>query len=85
MDLGKQYIFEERRKERSKEVRIQFVTPDCFNVVDDEGNLKYVGSLNPLDCTCQSFMQLNHNRYETTHPEPAKCKHIFRALEIRGI
>ena len=85
MDCGKEMIFEERRILRSKEVKIQFVTPDCFNVVDEEGNLKYVGKLNPFECTCPNFFHSNNNRYETTHAEPLKCKHIFKALEIRGM
>ena len=85
MDCGKEMLFEERRKLRSKEVKIQFVTPDCFNVVDEEGNLKYVGKISPLECTCPSFFHSNNNRYETTHAEPLRCKHIMAAERIRGI
>lgn len=82
MDAGKELIFEERRKVRSKEVRIQFVTPTHFNIVDEEGSLKYVGSLNPLDCTCMSFYQHNQERYTSTHAEIFKCKHIMKAEEL---
>ena len=84
MDSGKEILFEERRIQRSNEVRIQFVTPDYFNVLDDEGNLKYVGSVgDKFDCTCQSFMQGNNTKYSTTHSEVFKCKHLLKALMIR--
>jgi len=85
MDQGKELIFEERRKVRSKEVKIQFVTPIDFNVVDEEGNLKYVGKIDPPECTCPSFFHSNNNRYETTHAEPLRCKHLYKAIEIRGL
>ena len=85
MDLGKEQIFAERREQRSKDVRIQFVTPDCFNVVDEEGNLKYVGSINPLDCTCMSYYQHNQERYTSTHAEVFECKHILAAKRIRNV
>ena len=85
MDQGKELIFEERRKIRSKEVKIQFVTPDDFNVVDEDGNLKYVGKLNPLECTCMSYYQHSQERYTSTHAEPFLCKHLIKANEVRGI
>lgn len=82
MDAGKETIFEERRKARADTVKIQFVTPTQFNVVDDDGNLKYVGCVDPVDCTCHSFINMNTPTYEKTHPEPAKCKHIYKAEYI---
>lgn len=82
MDSGKETIFDERRKARIDKVKIVFVDPTHFNVVDDEGNLKYVGSVDPVDCTCHSFINLNTEQYEKAHPEPAKCKHIYKAEYI---
>ena len=83
MDIGKEQIFEERRVVRSKEVRIQFVTPDYFNVLDEEGSLKYVGSIGKdLYCTCMSYMQHDKDFYSSTHSEVFRCKHIMAAQEI---
>ena len=83
MDSGKETIFEERRKARANTVKIVFVNPTDFNVVDEEGSLKYVGTVKePVNCTCHSFVNLNTEQYEKSHAEPAKCKHIYRAEEI---
>ncbi len=83
MDSGKETIFEERRKARANTVKIVFVNPTDFNVVDEEGSLKYVGTVkDPVNCTCHSFVNLNTPAYEKAHPEPAKCKHIYRAEEL---
>ena len=87
MDMGKQIIFEERRKEKSKSVRIQFVESDRFNVLDDEGNLKYIGKIDPKnqedDCTCMSFIQGNKDRYVNANGQAFQCKHIMKAKELR--
>ncbi len=83
MDSGKETIFKDRRMARANTVNIQFVNPTDFNVVDEEGSLKYVGTVKkPVNCTCHSFINLNTEQYEKAHPEPAKCKHIYRAEEL---
>ncbi len=81
MDEGKIMIHEDRRKARTKDVILEFVTRNNFNVLDEEGNMKYSGSINPPNCECQSFIHNNTERYESSHPEPFLCKHIFRAIE----
>lgn len=83
MDAGKEIIHKEARKARASTVNIVFVNPTDFNVVDDDGSLKYVGTVKePVNCTCHSFVNLNTPTYTSTHSEPAKCKHIYRAEEI---
>ena len=84
MDAGKENIFKERRKQRASSVRIVFVDSDRFNVVDEEGNLKYVGCLDPCDCTCPSFINGNTEQYIRSHPAFFKCKHIYQAEQIRN-
>ncbi len=83
MDSGKEMIFQERREKASKDVKIIFTTNNNFNVIDEEGNLKYNGSVIPLDCTCQSFIQNNTEKYESSHADPFLCKHLLRAQEIK--
>ncbi len=85
MDEGKQMIFKERREKASKDVKIIFSTNNNFNVVDEEGNLKYNGSVIPLDCTCPSFIHGNPEKYESSHPDFFKCKHLFKAIEIKKV
>ena len=83
MDSGKEIIFKDRRMARATTVNIQFVNPTDFNVVDEEGNMKYVGTVKePVNCTCHSFINLNTEQYERAHAEPAKCKHIYQAENI---
>ena len=83
MDAGKETIFKDRRMARASTVKIKFVNPTDFNVVDEQGNLKYVGTVKkPVNCTCHSFINLNTEQYEKSHPEPAKCKHIYQAEKI---
>jgi len=85
MDEGKQMIFKERREKASKDVIIKFVTNNNFNVVDEEGNLKYNGSVIPPDCTCSSFIQNNTEKYESSHAEPFLCKHLIKAKSFKEI
>ncbi|GEM_PF-4497198 len=54
--------FQERRKEASKKVKLQFVDEEFkkFNVLDDSGNVKYLGKIDleksiDDDCSCPSF------------------------------
>ena len=57
MDAGKEIKHDEARKARADTVKIVFVNPTDFNVVDEEGNMKYVGTIaDPVDCTCHSFL-----------------------------
>ena len=51
----------ERRKQKSKDVEIQFINPFDYNVLDEEGNVKYVCHIDPDspdmdECTCASFL-----------------------------
>ena len=49
----------EKRIKNSKEVRIVFVEPQVFNVVDEEGTVKYYGKLSDNktedECSCMSW------------------------------
>lgn len=90
MDEGKYSLFEEKRKEKSKEVKIVFVDADNnFNVTDPEGNLKYVGKIvseKPHlddDCTCQSFMHGNVKVFIDSHGYAFQCKHLMKARQQR--
>lgn len=83
MDAGKEIIHKEARIARAQEVKIQFVNPHDFNVLDEEGNLKYVGTVaEPVNCTCPSFINLNTEQYTKAHATPAKCKHIYKAEQM---
>ena len=86
MDMGKEMLFEEARRMRIDDVKIQFVSPTCFNVLDrKDGQVKYIGCIEPeLDCTCMSFIQGNKERYMVTHSRMFECKHIMKAKEILG-
>lgn len=84
MDAGKEILHREARKARIDTVNIVFVNPTDFNVVNEEGNMKYVGTIKkPVDCTCHSFVNLNTPTYEKTHATPGKCKHIYKAEQQR--
>jgi len=83
VDEGKYMIHEQRRKERSKEVKLQFVTNNNFNVLDDDGNMKYSGNVIPGDCSCPSFIHGNPEKYESSHPDFFQCKHLMRANELK--
>jgi len=83
MDTGKMMLESDRRIQASKEVKLVFTTNNNFNVLDDEGNLKYNGSVIPLDCTCPSFIHLNPDKHMDSHGEFAKCKHLFKAIEVK--
>ncbi len=86
MDAGKEIKHDEARRARASNVNVVFVNPTDFNVVDDEGNLKYVGTVkDPVNCSCHSFINLNTPQYVATHSEFAKCKHIYQAEHILGV
>lgn len=89
MDAGKQQIFKERREQKAQEVKIVFVDSENFNVVSEDGSLKYVGivkSAKPhIDnyCTCQSFYHGNSEEFQKANGVAFSCKHIIRATQIR--
>lgn len=66
MDNSKTITAEEKRKTKSSEVWIQFIELgdeiSKFNVLDEEGNTKYLGEIKTKEpnekdnCTCPSFM-----------------------------
>ena len=90
-DEGKQALFEERRIQKSKDVKIQFVDGEfqSFNVLDEEGNMKYCGKVIGKDqdmddyCICQSFYHSNTKTYQDEHGFSFNCKHIISARELR--
>ena len=88
MDAGKEQIFEERKALRAKVVNIIFPTNDGnFNVVDDEGNLKYSGIVQGPEphiddnCTCPNFIPLNNEKWISAHGYAYQCKHLIAARE----
>jgi len=91
MDIGKQQIFLQRRKERATQVSVVFCDSNSFVVVkvpivDGElkmTNVKYFGRLDPDSCTCASFYHGNSEDYQRLHPNPFQCKHILKAREAR--
>lgn len=88
-----------KRISKSKDVKIVFVDPQTFNVVDSEGNLKYFGKLTANkegdECSCPSYEY--GMKYESATEEKLKgesrylaengfafqCKHIISARSIR--
>jgi len=92
MDIGKQILHADARRQRTKDVVITFVDSLSFLVLKKQmspkrkiksKNIKYFGRLNPDSCTCQSFYHGNSEFYQSTHPQTFECKHIMRAKEIR--
>lgn len=87
MDTGKEQIHEDRRRERAKDVKIQFTTPNDFIVLDEEGNEKYNGTVSEDgtkdNCGCKSFVENNTAKYEASHATPFQCKHLIKAREVR--
>lgn len=63
MENSKSILSEEKRKSKSKDVMIQFIdeTFTKFNVLNEEGNIKYFGLLKSEtpheedSCSCPSF------------------------------
>lgn len=84
---------EEKRKEAAKSVLVTFpLAKDgnyfTFNIVDEHGNLKYDGNVEPNpsiadDCKCPSFTNNNAPKgqglYSDTHGFAFQCKHIIQA------
>lgn len=52
-------LFLEKRIKNSKDVKIQFTTPNEFSVLDDDGNIKYYGKVSANkeedECSCPSW------------------------------
>lgn len=92
MDTGKQILSDEKRKTKSKEVRIQFVmgSPDknYFVALDDEGSQKYNGCVTKKQsmsdyCTCPDYTHRNTDNFINEHGHAFQCKHIMCAREQR--
>jgi len=91
LDEGKQTLQQEKRKERSKDVKIAFIDNrfQHFNVLDDENNIKHLGVVFNKEphqkdfCTCESFYFGNSDEYKKSHPAAFQCKHILKARETR--
>ena len=89
----------EKRISKSKEVKIVFVEPQVFNVVDDEGAIKYFGTLSDNkagdECSCPSHTYgmkyedvtetnlKGESRYLAENGIAFQCKHIIGARAIR--
>lgn len=87
MDTGKQILQEERRKEKSKDVRVRLTSTTtngfAFQVVDDDDKTKYIGEISKDhvhdQCTCPSFFHSYNEAYKASNPLPFQCKHIINA------
>lgn len=87
--------FLERREQASKKVKIQFINPDDFNVLDENGEIKYFGTLRDGGrCSCPSFLfgqqydktddgSKGESRYEAEHGHPFQDKHLIRANSMK--
>jgi len=91
MELGKYILQEEKRIERSKDVKVRFYDSQNFLIVDESGDVKYDGKLIGHDfdmddyCTCQSFQHGNVKNYIDEHGYAFQCKHIIKARQLRFI
>jgi len=83
MDQGKLFLFEDRRKEASKDVKLVFTTSNNFQVLDDTDSVKYSGTVIPSNCSCPSFIHLNPDKHMDSHGEFALCKHLYHAIEVK--
>lgn len=95
MDNSNAIKQEEKRKENSKSVIVFFPKAkennyNTFNIVDEEGNLKYDGNVEILpsiadSCSCPSYTFGNkpkgEGEYSDTHGYSFQCKHIIAARE----
>jgi len=87
MDSGKQILHQERREQRSTDVKVSLcsstTTGFTFNVYNDDEKIKYIGNISQDhihdDCTCPSFFHGNSEGYQSTNPLPFQCKHIICA------
>jgi hypothetical protein len=99
MDAFKEQEQLEKRELKSKEVKIIYTKQtelgsqrtQFFNVIDEEGSLKYDGHFEigkpSIDdyCSCKSFENGNNSKvngyYPDTHGHAFQCKHIIKARE----
>lgn len=75
----------DRRKEASKNVKLVFTTSNNFQVLDDDKNVKYSGSIIPSSCSCESFKWLNPDKHMDSHGVLALCKHLYHAAEVKKV
>ena len=83
MDTGKMMLESDRRKEASKNVKLVFTTSNNFQVLDDQKNVRYSGSIIPSSCSCESFKWLNPDKHMDSHGELAKCKHVLKGEQVK--
>ena len=88
-DKGKEILSNEKRKEKTKEVKIQFDDPFHFKVLGEDGKLKYIGKLSPdfpltEICTCPDQFHRNSENFRNEHGYALQCKHLRTAHEKRG-
>lgn len=86
---------EEKRIQKAKDVLVTFPLAKegnykAFNVIDENGNLKYDGNVEPNpsitdDCKCPSFTNNNNSKteglYSDTHGFAFQCKHIIASRD----
>jgi len=88
-DAGKEMMSQEKREKKSRDVKIVFTTPDWFNVVDEQGNFKYNGTVRAAtpsledSCSCPDFGNRNSEEYKAEHGFALQCKHILKARSVR--
>jgi hypothetical protein len=89
----------EKRIQKSKEVKITFIDPECFNITDESGNVKYYGKVSEHktndEYSCPSWyygMQFEKASDETLKGESRYvaengfnflCKHLISARKTR--
>lgn len=94
-------IMLEGRKERSKQVKIMFQSPENFDVLDENNNVKYFGILCPKEindeCSCPDWNfsmrfeklgdegEKGESRYVAENGHNYNCKHIIRARNLKKL
>jgi hypothetical protein len=89
MDKGKEILSNEKRQVASKEVQIFFQDANHFNILNDEGKIKYIGKLDTEHpeqemCTCPDQFFRNTENYRAENGYALQCKHLILAHETRG-
>lgn len=91
MDKFKEQISDEKRRssEKQNSVKIQWQDELHFNVLDEDGHIKYIGKIDPEHpeqemCTCPDQFHRNTENFRATHGFALQCKHLINAHEMRG-
>lgn len=76
-------LFEEKRKEASKDVKIQFIdeTFTSFNVLDESDKVKYEGKIDMEksiedECSCDSFLYGMQFEKVSADSEKVQSRHV---------